>query len=236
MSLLDELARSMSGGSSLSDDQSSALVRGVLEALSGSDDDAGIDGLGRRFERNGLGDVYSSWVGPGRNREIPPDDLSRALRGSRLDGLTKGLAAAAGAAALAKLLPALIDKLTPGGRVPQRGQLDQMTADILRGGDPFAQRTEASSMTNTGGSEKRPRADFSDVQAGGSSTAPQPPPAPQPRPERTYTVVAGDSLSKIAKRLYGSANQWRRIFEANRDQIHNPDLIHPGQVLRIPEA
>jgi nucleoid-associated protein YgaU len=50
----------------------------------------------------------------------------------------------------------------------------------------------------------------------------------------TYTVVRGDSLSKIAKRLYGNGNQWKRIYEANRDKIENPDLIYPGQVLRIP--
>ena len=74
-----------------------------------------------------------------------------------------------------------------------------------------------------------PAADFSDVQSGSSSTAP----ADQ---GQSYTVQSGDSLSKIAKRIYGDANQWRRIFEANRDQIENPDLIHPGQVFRIPRA
>lgn len=76
--------------------------------------------------------------------------------------------------------------------------------------------------------------DFSDVQSGGSSTAPRAPDAPSA--ETTYTVVSGDSLSKIAKHHYGDANQWRRIFEANRDQIKDPDLIHPGQVLKIPRA
>jgi nucleoid-associated protein YgaU len=54
--------------------------------------------------------------------------------------------------------------------------------------------------------------------------------------EQSYTVVAGDSLSKIAKHFYGDANKWPRIHEANRDQIKNPDLIHPGQKLRIPGA
>jgi len=81
---------------------------------------------------------------------------------------------------------------------------------------------------------KEPLPDFSDVQSGSSSTAPRAePPAPA---ERTYTVVQGDSLSKIAKRMYGNANDWRRIFEANKDKIENPDLIYPGQVLKIPEA
>ena len=81
----------------------------------------------------------------------------------------------------------------------------------------------------------KPKADFSNVQGGASSTAPPPAPAPAPA-ARTYTVVAGDSLSKIAKRLYGKASLWPRIFEANKDQIKNPDLIHPGQVLTVPDV
>jgi len=58
------------------------------------------------------------------------------------------------------------------------------------------------------------------------------------RDERTvqsYTVEKGDSLSKIAKRVYGKASYWRHIFEANKDNIKDPDLIYPGQVLRLPE-
>jgi nucleoid-associated protein YgaU len=54
-------------------------------------------------------------------------------------------------------------------------------------------------------------------------------------PETLYTVVAGDSLSKIAKHFYGDANKYMKIFEANKDQLKNPDLIKPGQVLRIPD-
>jgi len=70
---------------------------------------------------------------------------------------------------------------------------------------------------------------YDDVR-GGSSTAP----APSTSATRTYTVVAGDSLSKIAKRELGDANKWTAIYEANRDSIKNPDLIHPGQVLHLP--
>lgn len=98
--------------------------------------------------------------------------------------------------------------------------------------------------------EDRPRADFSNVQSGSSTTAAEPPRAPEfdlgPKAgpggpaataqEQSYVVVSGDSLSKIAKRHYGDANLWPRIFEANRDQISNPDLIQPGQRLKIPGA
>jgi nucleoid-associated protein YgaU len=76
---------------------------------------------------------------------------------------------------------------------------------------------------------KQPKADFSDVEGGSSSTAPAP-------AGQRYTVVKGDSLSKIAKRVYGDAQQWRKIYEANRDQIKNPDLIYPGQTFTIPDA
>jgi nucleoid-associated protein YgaU len=76
----------------------------------------------------------------------------------------------------------------------------------------------------------KPKPDFSNVRSGSSSTAPK----PAAGPAEHYTVVAGDSLSKIAKKYYGDASQWRRIFEANRDQIENPDLIQPGWKLAIP--
>jgi hypothetical protein len=56
-----------------------------------------------------------------------------------------------------------------------------------------------------------------------------------PVPARIYEVVSGDTLSKIAKRYYGDANQYMKIFEANRDQLKNPDRIDVGQKLKIPE-
>lgn len=53
---------------------------------------------------------------------------------------------------------------------------------------------------------------------------------------KTYTVKAGDTLSKIAKEHLGNANSYMAIFEANRDQLTDPDKIKPGQVLKIPAA
>lgn len=49
-----------------------------------------------------------------------------------------------------------------------------------------------------------------------------------------YTVVRGDTLSKIAKEYYGNANKYMAIFEANRPMLSHPDKIYPGQMLRIP--
>jgi len=77
--------------------------------------------------------------------------------------------------------------------------------------------------------------DFSNVRSGGSSTAPSP--STQPASAgRTYVVEKGDSLSKIAKREYGDANKWRQIYEANKDIIKDPDLIYPGQTLKLPPS
>ena len=53
---------------------------------------------------------------------------------------------------------------------------------------------------------------------------------------KTYTVKAGDTLSKIAKEKLGDANAYMKIFEANKDQLADPDKIKPGQVLKIPTA
>ena len=50
-----------------------------------------------------------------------------------------------------------------------------------------------------------------------------------------YIVVSGDTLSEVARKYYGDANKWTIIFEANRNQIQDPNRIYAGQVLRIPQ-
>ena len=67
-----------------------------------------------------------------------------------------------------------------------------------------------------------------DIDAPAQAAAPAAPAA------QTYTVQAGDSLSKIAKQFYGDANQYMKIFNANTDKLKDPNVIHPGQVLTIP--
>ena len=62
--------------------------------------------------------------------------------------------------------------------------------------------------------------------AGGASSTPA---------ARTYTVQAGDSLSKISKQFYGDANKYMKIFEANKDKLADPDKIKAGQELVIPQ-
>jgi nucleoid-associated protein YgaU len=87
--------------------------------------------------------------------------------------------------------------------------------------------------------------DFSNVSGGHSSTSAGTPAfgnvsggfaSDSAAPVSSHTVRAGESLSKISRKVYGSSKHWRRIFDANRDQIDNPDLIQIGQVLKIPPA
>jgi nucleoid-associated protein YgaU len=59
--------------------------------------------------------------------------------------------------------------------------------------------------------------------------------APTPPAATSYTIAAGDTLPSIAQQVYGDANQWRRIYDANKDTIgSNPNLIKPGMQLSIP--
>ncbi len=66
--------------------------------------------------------------------------------------------------------------------------------------------------------------------------APEPESVPEPvSAERFYEVVSGDTLGAISQKFYGRAGDYMKIFEANRDILDNPDLIKPGQNLKIPE-
>lgn len=94
------------------------------------------------------------------------------------------------------------------------------------GSDPKPDFSDVQGGSTTIAAPKPAAPDFSDVQGGSTTTA--------PAATQTYTVVGGDTLSKIAKQFYGRANDWNKIFQANKDQIKNPDVIRPGQVLKIP--
>jgi nucleoid-associated protein YgaU len=59
---------------------------------------------------------------------------------------------------------------------------------------------------------------------------------PAPPKAQTYTVKAGDTLSRISQHVYGHASAYMKIFEANRDQLKDPNVIKVGQVLKIPAA
>jgi LysM repeat protein len=74
-----------------------------------------------------------------------------------------------------------------------------------------------------------------DIQVKPGARAAQPQSAGAGSAATTYTVQSGDTLSAIAKKFFGNANDYMEIFNANRDQLSDPDMIKPGQVLKIPQ-
>ena len=97
-------------------------------------------------------------------------------------------------------------------------------------------KADFSNVKSSVESTEKLKADFSNVQSTVTSTETivNAPPA-EPAAPRTVTVAKGDTLSAIAKRELGKASLWPKLFEANRDQLDNPDRIKPGQVLKIPD-
>lgn len=222
MSMFSDLLKGALGSAAGdAEPQSAGLVEGLLEMMQQG---GGVESMTRGFESRGLDAETASWIGTGTNRPITADHTVGALGQERVNALSAraGLSAAVGAAAIAAILPALIDKLTPDGRTPAPDQLQQRSGSILS--QVFGGRRSAPAPA----APAKPKADFSNVQSGSSQV--------ELVQDEIYVVAKGDSLSKIAKRFYGDANQWKRIFEANRDRIKDPDLIQPGWELRIPKS
>jgi nucleoid-associated protein YgaU len=108
-------------------------------------------------------------------------------------------------------------------------------SNVEKGSSTTSNRSHTESTGSTSSAPPvsgRSGPDFSNVQSGGSSTAP----TREAAAATTYVVRSGDSLSRIAKRHYGNAKLWPRIYEANRALIgDDPDLIQPGQSLVLPQ-
>jgi uncharacterized protein YidB (DUF937 family) len=96
----------------------SGLINAALQMFGNRE---GIADLQRRFESRGMGDIVSSWIATGANRSVHPGQLQNALGEDRIQELAQraGLPAEAVKQKLATILPVVIDKLTPQGRVPE---------------------------------------------------------------------------------------------------------------------
>lgn len=207
------------------------LVKGVVGMLtSGSGN--GINDLVGKLTQSGLGDIAASWVGKGENQSISPSQLIEALGKDKVDELAQeaGIPPEKGAEVLSEVLPNVVNEMTPDGEVPEEHKLGTLSKIIL-GGLGVAGATMAAKAV----AGKFGHHDDAPVTADAGAAMNSPSSAPAPTAQaQTYTVVSGDNLSKIAKHFYGNANDWQKIYDANRDKISNPDLIHPGQVLKIP--
>jgi uncharacterized protein YidB (DUF937 family) len=235
MSLFTDIVKSAIGASNTSgqtENQSQNLVNGALGMLQAM---GGIDGLVNKLQQSGLGDLAASWIGTGENKNINPEELANVLGKDQIAALAQqaGIPESQGASVLSQVLPAMVDKLTPDGKVPDSSSFPTWGKVLLGGvGAAVAAKVAASYLGNKEDEEQAPRPEqqttitsAGSIDTGlGSATA----------TVRTYTVASGDTLSKISKQFYSDANQWQRIFDANRDILSNPDRILPGQKLRIP--
>jgi uncharacterized protein YidB (DUF937 family) len=228
MSIFSEIVKSAIGASSSgqAEAQSQNLVNGALGMLESM---GGISGLVKTFQQAGLGDVAASWIGTGDNKSIQPDQIAKVLGKDQIAALAQqaGIAESDGASVLSKVLPAMVDQLTPDGKEPESSNMATL-GKVLLGGIGVA--VAAKVATSYFGNKEEEQQQTSST----ASSAPASASVPEAPAGRTYTVVSGDTLSRIAKQFYNDGNQWQRIFDANRDILNNPDRIAPGQNLRIP--
>ncbi len=135
MGLLDDLLKtglsSVAGGSQ---QQASGLAGGILELLTGQQT-GGLQGLVQNFTQKGLGNIVSSWVSTGPNLPVSADQVQSALGNDAIGSIAQksGLAPEATSSILAQVLPGIVDKLTPEGKIPEMGNLLEQGLNALKG-------------------------------------------------------------------------------------------------------
>ena len=125
MGFFDDLVGKVTGAIKGPEGQG-GLVEGVLGLLTNKET-GGLEGLMQSFNQQGLGDIISSWVGTGTNAAITPDQVQEVLGSDVIQQLAEksGVSIDAAKAHLAEILPSLIDKVTPEGKIPEGGLLDK---------------------------------------------------------------------------------------------------------------
>lgn len=130
MGLFDDLKGAVLGGAQPGG-ATNPLVGSLLQLLGGQG--GGLAGLVQSFGSQGLGDVVNSWIGTGANLPISPQQVAGALGADNLKALAEkhGLDTGAVAKQLSEALPGFVDKLTPGGKLPDAGALAGMLKGLL---------------------------------------------------------------------------------------------------------
>jgi uncharacterized protein YidB (DUF937 family) len=120
------------GQPQLNRNQLGGLLQAVVAMLS-DPRTGGLEGLVKRFQDAGLGDVVNSWIGTGQNRPIDSTQLERVFPNEVTQmSQQAGLPPQQGGSILAQILPQLIDQLTPRGQVPQQSQMGDLTGQLLK--------------------------------------------------------------------------------------------------------
>jgi uncharacterized protein YidB (DUF937 family) len=133
MGIFDDLVGKVAGAVQGSQGQQGGLAEGVIGLLTNKET-GGLDGLMQTFKEKGLGDVISSWVGTGTMPPSPQEQVQEVLGSDVVKQLAEkcGVSVDAAKAQLAELLPSLIDKVTPEGKIPEGGLLDK-GEELLQG-------------------------------------------------------------------------------------------------------
>jgi uncharacterized protein YidB (DUF937 family) len=127
MGILDDVVGKVKEAVGGASGERSSLANEVLGLLSGGGQGGGLQGLIQTFQSKGLGDLVSSWVGTGQNLPINAEQLKTGLGSDVIGQLAAkvGIPADVATSKLAELLPTLVDRLTPEGKVPESGLLQQ---------------------------------------------------------------------------------------------------------------
>ena len=135
MGLLDNLfKKGVSEVAGSGQQQGMSLASGILEMIT-SQQSGGLQSLVQGFAQKGLGEIVSSWVSTGPNLPVSAGQMQSALGNDVIRSLAQkaGIAPDAASSMLAQILPGLVDKLTPEGKVPDSGDLLEQGLSILKG-------------------------------------------------------------------------------------------------------
>jgi uncharacterized protein YidB (DUF937 family) len=117
MGLFDEVVKGALGALGQSAGEHSGVLEGIMDLV--NKDEGGLQGIVDKFAENGLGDVAKSWVGTGENLPVSSNQIQTVLGGMVEQVAAKaGISSSVASVAISQLLPMVIDKLTPGGKVP----------------------------------------------------------------------------------------------------------------------
>lgn len=132
MSFLNDMA-SKAMGAVTGGGQQSGLVAAVLEYVKSQP--GGFSGLVQKFHTEGLGGIVESWIGTGQNQPISAEQIQKVLGSDVVKNLAAkvGISPEEASSKLSEILPTLVDKLTPDGKVPEGGDLMQQAASFLGG-------------------------------------------------------------------------------------------------------
>ena len=133
MGLLGDLLGTLGGGGNTGNTAESQVMSAIAGMLSDKQS-GGLAGLVQNFQKNGLGDVMSSWISTGKNLPISADQIQKVFGNQQVSQLAQrvGIEPEKVTTALASVLPGLVDKLTPNGKMPTEDALQQ-GLNLLKG-------------------------------------------------------------------------------------------------------